>query len=285
MKRTIPIFILLALCFWVLHSYNKTQDSYDHAASEMDSIVNRQTETERKAAKKTCDVETAPQQPLETPSYKPARGGQIIKHKGFTLSYDADYKTPQWVAWELTAAETDGNEQRRNNFQPDPDIKGAKAYHADYTRSGYDRGHMAPAGDMKWDAQAMEESFYMSNVCPQNHNLNKGDWKELEELERTWAKEYGAVCITAGPIYKEKNPKRIGSNKIAVPDAFFKVLLTDYPKDPKAYGFIFANKAGSHPLTYYQLTVDEVERQTGMDFFPTLPDELENKIEAETPEI
>jgi len=285
MKKTIPIIVLLALGIWAVRSHKVTQSAYDNATSEMDSLVSKQEKKGHERVKKVSGKKTATLQALEIPTYKPARGGQIINHKGFTLSYDADYKTPQWVAWELTAAEADGDEPRTNDFLPDPDVRGAKAYRADYTRSGYDRGHMAPAGDMKWDAQAMKESFYMSNICPQNHNLNKGDWKDLEELERTWAKRYGAVCIAAGPIYTDKDPQRIGTHRVAVPDAFFKVLLTDYPDAPKAYGFIFANKAGSHPLSYYQLTVDEVEQRTGMDFFPALPDEVENKIEAESPEI
>ena len=127
-------------------------------------------------------------------------GGQILKRKGYTLSYNADYKTPQWVAWELTKKETKGKEGRTDKFLPDPDVRGAKAYTGDYTKSGYDRGHMAPAADMKWSKQAMEESFYMSNICPQNPNLNRGDWNDLEEKSRQWAKKYGAVYIACGPI-------------------------------------------------------------------------------------
>lgn len=222
---------------------------------------------------------------MEIPRYESSRGGQIIRHVGYTVSYDADFKTPQWVAWTLTAGEAAGEEPRAKHFSPDPQVRGAKAYPADYTRSGYDRGHMAPAGDMKWSRQAMEESFYMTNVCPQNRNLNRGDWKDLEEAERSWAACYGAVSITAGPIYTSRNPDRIGAHRVAVPDAFFKVLLVNYPAAPKAYGFIFKNQAGSHPLRYYQLTVDEVEAATGMDFFPSLPDKVERRIEAARPAL
>lgn len=222
---------------------------------------------------------------LEIPKYESSRGGQLIKHIGYTLSYDADFKTPQWVAWELTAEEAEGTVPRAKKFLPDPDVRGAKAYHSDYTHSGYDRGHMAPAADMKWSEEAMQESFYLSNVCPQNQNLNRGDWKDLEELEREWAARYGAVSIAAGPIYRSARPERIGANKVAVPDAFFKVLLVDYPKQPKAYGFIFENKAGSRKLEYYQRTVDEIEQTTGMDFFSALPDDLETEIESVKPAI
>ena len=122
------------------------------------------------------EILTSPQHggALEIPTMQSGTGGQILKRKGYTLSYNADYKTPQWVAWELTKKETKGKEGRTDKFLPDPDVRGAKAYTGDYTKSGYDRGHMAPAADMKWSKQAMEESFYMSNICPQNPNLNRG---------------------------------------------------------------------------------------------------------------
>lgn len=218
---------------------------------------------------------------LEIPVMQSSTGGQVLKRKGYTLSYNADYKTPQWVAWELTRKETEGEEGRTDKFLPDPDVRGAKAYTGDYTRSGYDRGHMAPAADMKWNKQAMEESFYMSNICPQNPNLNRGDWNDLEEKSRQWAKRYGAVYIACGPIYDTKHPKRIGNNRVAVPDAFYKVILINDRKNPQAIGFIFPNSAGHKPLKKYVVTVDSVEKRTNIDFFPALPDEIEDRIEAE----
>lgn len=217
---------------------------------------------------------------LEIPIMKSRSGGQVMKKRGFTLSYSADYKTPQWVAWELTEQETVGEEGRANSFLSDPEIRGAKAYTADYTNSGYDRGHMAPAGDMKWSRESMEDSFLLSNVAPQNANLNRGDWKDLEEKSREWAAQYGTVYIACGPIYDHPNPVRIGNNKVAVPDAFYKVLLLNYPSNPKALAFLFDNKSGHKPLQRYLVTVDSVERRTHIDFFPALPDHLEESLEA-----
>lgn len=218
---------------------------------------------------------------LEIPIMQSSTGGQILKRKGYTLSYNADYKTPQWVAWELTKKETKGKEGRTDKFLPDPDVRGAKAYTSDYTKSGYDRGHMAPAADMKWSKQAMKESFYLSNICPQNPNLNRGDWNDLEEKSRQWAKKHGVIYVACGPIYDTKRPKRIGNNKVAVPDAFYKVVLINPKKNPQAIGFIFPNKAGHKPLKKYIVSVDSVEKRTNIDFFPALPDEIENRIEAE----
>ncbi len=158
-----------------------------------------------------------------------------------------------------------------------------KLTRTDYTNSGYDRGHMAPAADMKWSEKAMEESFYMSNICPQDRKLNRDDWGSLEETCRGWARKYGTVYIACGPIYDKKSPKRIGRNKVAVPDRFFKVVLIYNRKKPQAMGFLFENKAHHRKLENYMVTVDEIEQITGLDFFSRLPDDIENKIEAEIP--
>ena len=244
------------------------------------AVSQRTTSADEVSAADATPKASAQLRTLSVPRYESPRGGQVIKRTGYTLSYDADYKTPQWVGWTLTAEQAQGGVPREDDFQPDPDVKGAKAYTTDYKNSGYDRGHICPAGDMKWSLTAMRESFYLSNICPQNRNLNRGDWKELEELEREWAITRGSVCITAGPIYEKKRPARIGANKVAVPDAFFKVVLVDYPKKPKAYAFVFRNAAGNHPLTYYQLSVNELERRTGMDFFPGLSEKVEDAVPA-----
>lgn len=268
-----PLRILLILVLLGLLAYK-----YQLFNGKQSETLPPATKTEQTVVKSSS---TSPTGALEIPIMKSNTGGQILKRKGYTLSYNADYKTPQWVAWELTKKETKGKEGRTDKFLPDPDVRGAKAYTGDYTKSGYDRGHMAPAADMKWSRKAMEESFYMSNICPQNPNLNRGDWNDLEEKSRHWAKKYGVVYIACGPIYDNKRPKRIGNNKVAVPDAFYKVVLINDKKNPKAIGFIFPNKAGHKPLKKYVVTVDSVEKRTNIDFFSVLPDEIENKIEAE----
>ena len=220
---------------------------------------------------------------LEIPSMPNGKQGQVIQRTGYTLAYDKKTKTPQWVAWELTKEETKGNHERTDKFLPDPNVEGAKVVTTDYTGSGYDRGHMAPAGDMKWSKKAMEESFYMSNICPQIHHLNTGDWNELEANTRKWARRYGSVYVTCGPIYNgSRRTQYIGKNRVKVPDAFFKVILIQSPKKTCALGFFFENEAGQRPLNEYLVSVDYLEQTTGIDFFPALPDELENVLEAET---
>ena len=219
---------------------------------------------------------------MEIPVMSEKKQGQIIQRTGYTLSYDARNKTPQWVAWELTKEETRGKEERSDRFETDPDVKGGKVEYHDYSGSGYDRGHMAPAGDMKWSKKAMEESFYMSNICPQDHNLNTEDWNDLEMKSREWARRYGKVYIVCGPIYKGIRNEYIGEHRVKVPDAFFKVILINDAKKQAALGFYFENEAGERPLTDYLVSVDEIEKITGMDFFPSLPDDIEERLEKET---
>ena len=236
--------------------------------------------TQEEPAEQPADEWTIQQ--MEIPVMSAKKQGQVIHRTGYTLAYDAKTRTPQWVAWELTKKETQGTEERSNDFQPDPDVKGAKVVTKDYSHSGYDRGHMAPAADMKWSKKAMKESFYMSNICPQDHNLNTSDWSELENKSRQWARRYGKVYIVCGPIYNGKRNEYIGDHRVKVPDAFFKVVLINEKKKQCAMGFYFENEAGERKLQEYLVPVDRLEQLTGMDFFSALPDNLEDRLEAET---
>lgn len=218
---------------------------------------------------------------LELPELQSSQPEDIVKHLGYTVSFNTDWLIPNWVAYELTAEEVAGVEPRGNNFVPDPMIYQSPSTE-DYKNSGYDRGHMAPAADMKWSKQAMEESFYTSNICPQNHNLNAGDWKDLEEHVRAMATKYDHIYIACGPIVSA-NPKTIGQysyiDRIAVPDAFYKVILRQKGDSWSAIGFMMPNKAGHKPLKTYAMSVEDVEMITDINFFVTLPDSIEEKIE------
>jgi endonuclease G len=216
---------------------------------------------------------------LEAPTLLTPRQEQIIHHLGYTVSYNKQTKLPNWVAYELTRVETQGNEKRNNRFIADPLVKGIIATNADYNHSGYDKGHMAPAADMKWSPEAMKESFYFSNMCPQRPGLNRKGWKVLEEKVRDWAIADSAVVIICGPIL-EKSPKTIGRNQVVVPKKFFKVILSPFAKPIRAIGFLFDNDEATAPLRSYAVTVDSVEHLTGMDFFAPLPDNIERTVEG-----
>lgn len=206
---------------------------------------------------------------------------QILKRTGYVASYNKTTLLPNWVAWHLTAERTEGSAKRSSvDFAEDTEVPEPRATDWDYYNSGYDRGHMCPAADNKWSKKAMEESFLFTNMCPQNGNLNRGDWNEMEMACRKWAKKYGDLYIVCGPILYKGKHKTIGKNKVVVPEAFFKVVLRT-GDDPQAIGFIYKNTSGNRPKDSYVNTVDEVERITGIDFFPSLPDDVEKKVEAE----
>lgn len=206
---------------------------------------------------------------------------QILKRTGYVASYNKTTLLPNWVAWHLTAERTEGSAKRSSvDFAEDTEVPEPRATDWDYYNSGYDRGHMCPAADNKWSKKAMEESFLFTNMCPQNGNLNRGDWNEMEMACRKWARKYGDLYIVCGPILYKGKHKTIGKNKVVVPEAFFKVVLRT-GDDPQAIGFIYKNTSGNRPKDSYVNTVDEVERITGIDFFPSLPDDVEKKVEAE----
>ena len=216
---------------------------------------------------------------VEIPVRLTNRPEMLLTQTAFTISYNPGWKIPNWVAYELTASETKGMEERNDHFVPDPKLpEKLSATTSDYKKSGWDRGHMAPAADMKWSKKAMKESFYFSNICPQNHNLNAGVWKDLEEQVRDLAQEKNRIYVVCGPIVT-KNYSTIGKSKVAVPAAFFKVLLQQHKGKWEAIAFIMENKSGRRPLSTYALTVDEAEKRTGINFFASLPDSIENEVE------
>lgn len=205
---------------------------------------------------------------------------QILERTGYVASYNKVTLLPNWVAWHLTAERTEGSAKRSGvDFAEDTEVPEPRATDWDYYNSGYDRGHMCPAADNKWSKKAMEESFLFTNMCPQNGNLNRGDWNEMEMACRKWAKKYGDLYIVCGPILYKGKHKTIGKNKVVVPEAFFKVVLRT-GDNPQAIGFIYKNTSGNRPKDSYVNTVDEVERITGIDFFPSLPDDVEKNVEA-----
>lgn len=210
------------------------------------------------------------------PSSMPA---QIKDYQGFRVSFNKSNHTPNWVAWELLATETQGAEPRSGKFWYDESIEGC-ADTKDYTRSGMDRGHMCPAADQKWSPEAMNDCFAMSNICPQDHSLNSGAWSTLEKRCRRWAERDSAIVIVCGPIYEESDIIRIGSNGVRVPGAFFKVIAAPYSDPPRGIAFVYPNMASPGNMQNYAMTIDEVEKLTGYNFFYNLPADIEEAVES-----
>lgn len=205
---------------------------------------------------------------------------QIVEYEGMTLSFNSEMHLPNWVVWELTGLEVAGSYPRKDNFRGDDNVVGS-AEKWDYSYSGYDRGHMAPAADMKWSKKAMDDSFYMTNMCPQAKSLNTGAWKRLEEKCRQWAEIDSAIIIVCGPVLTDPILEHIGDNNVAVPQRFFKVILSPYVDEPRGIGFIMPNGKVPGGMQAAAVTIDEVERITGLDFFSSLPDEIENNVESQ----
>lgn len=231
-----------------------------------------------KTQRKTSITTTA----VELPRLTHKASEQIIENLAFAVSYNLDWNIPNWVAYTLTREETTGEVGRKKSFYPDPRIKNNPVTTKDYSHSGYDRGHMAPAADMKWSEQAMLESFYTTNICPQNQNLNRGDWNDLEEMARDWAKKYDSIHIACGPIVSDCH-NVIGNNRqIVVPEAFYKVFLRQKSNGERtAIGFVMPNTATDQPMMTYMRSINDIEDLTKIDFFYNLPDEIEEKVESD----
>lgn len=287
LKITIAIFVIIFLgLILLLHVNGKTSD--DYAYSEMASLnedVEDEDSTEN--SEKVHNESNAHVEPATSDSIfdicKPAPlvgvSEQIIKKKSYIASYNKDTKIANWVAWHLTSEHTEGSIGRGNMFHEDEEVPSPKATVEDYKGSGWSRGHMCPAGDNKWDAEAMYQSFSLINVCPQNASLNSGLWNSLEIDCRNWAKRFHDIYIICGPVFFQQNHEVIGFNEIYVPEAFFKVVLCLNGK-PKGLGVIVKNTAGNKKKDIYYNSIDQVERITGMDFFPLLSDDVEDEVES-----
>jgi endonuclease G len=218
---------------------------------------------------------------LEFPATK--SGDDIISHIGYSFLYNEAHEQSDWVAYLLTAERTVSVVKRKDHFRADPAVKTGTAVTADYTGSGYDRGHLAPCADMCWSAEAMDESFFFSNMSPQVPNFNQVTWEKLEELVRTWAKEYDTLYIATGPVLRKGLPsiedmlsqsnkeKYKAKNRVSVPQYYYKVILCYNSKDIKGIGFIMPNEKGlDQTLQKYAVTIDSVQNFTGINFFHQL---------------
>lgn len=237
------------------------------------------TADHRQAADTSCELDEA----FAFPQHELTADELIVYHSAYTVCYNTKHKLPRWVAYRLEASELEGSMERINRFAPDPKVPGGTALPSDYTGTGYDRGHLAAAADFGFDRQAYEETFLMSNIAPQTPALNRGTWRLLEEATRRWARREQALYIVTGPILQEPM-KRIGRrNRVSVPPAFFKVILDMTEPEVKALAFIMPNTDElSQNFMDYLVTIEQVEQQTGLNFFPCLDQHPELRQFLET---
>lgn len=210
--------------------------------------------------------------------YLPTANGEVVHHTYYSLSYMEAHEQSEWVFYMLTAEMVNGEEERTEDFREDPLVSTRSATLADYSGSGYDRGHLAPAKAMSLNGVSMSESFYLSNMSPQSASCNRGRWKSLETQVREWADVYDTLYVASGAIFTDPLGS-IGTSGVTVPGAFYKVVLSTYPR-LKMIAFIMPNEKMEEDVDYYTVSVDDVESSTGVDFFSVLPDAVELDLES-----
>ncbi len=205
----------------------------------------------------------------------------FVKHTFYEIGFNTKYKLPAWTFYSLTKEHLAlADLERKGSFMKDPLLNSSQAKINDYSASGFDKGHMVPCEDMSFSETAMKETFYYSNCAPQTTELNRGEWKVLEDLCRHWAREYGEVIVISGPVF-EDNMRTMGEDKIPIPDSFYKIIIRHEFQTYKAIGFVLHNSAVTgHKVKDHVCTIDSLEKITGLDFFSELPDNLEQTFES-----
>jgi endonuclease G len=202
----------------------------------------------------------------------------VISHTGFSLCYNEQHEQAEWVSYMLCKARLNRVAERTNRFITDPKVKTGSAENADYSGSGYDRGHLAPAADMAYSEATMRESFYFSNMSPQVPSFNRGVWKKLEEQVREWAMMYDTIWIATGPILMNGLPT-IGANKVSVPELYYKAILVHNKQHTQAIAIVMPNQSSTRNIQSFVITVDSLQKLTAIDFFSELDDRIESRVE------
>ncbi|GAB5525053.1 MAG: hypothetical protein Roseis2KO_29250 [Roseivirga sp.] len=204
----------------------------------------------------------------------------IIERPYYTIRYSEEHEQAMWVAYPLSADSLRQDKlPRTDDFRKDPRVRTGSAQLADYKGSGYDRGHLAPAADFSYDDFALSQSFYLSNMSPQAPSFNRGIWKKLEEKVRDWAMSNDNIYVVTGPVLN-KTFKTIGPNEVSIPEYYYKIVLDIQKPDIKAIAFLMKNEKSSASLQSFVVTIDSIESLTGLDFFPSMPDDLEDSLEG-----
>ena len=218
-----------------------------------------------------------------------------VNHSAYILGFDPKYKTARWVAHIILPDVITGVVFRTNDFREDSSIATGSAVEADYflkeTQAdstvkydgfGYDRGHLAPSADFRWSKRALSESYLYSNLSPQLAEFNRGSWGDLEDAIRGYVfRNPGTqLYIVTGPLLNETLPKiERGKNKLSIPQKFWKVALD--LKHKKAIGFIMPNTVITSPIKSFAVTINEIEKQTGLNFFAHLTEAEQEELESQ----
>ncbi len=202
----------------------------------------------------------------------------IIVHDFYTLSYKEQFEQAEWVAYELKLPKTK-IKFKRPYFIDDPKVASQSADWKNYKNSGFDKGHLCAAADMKISKKAFDETFFTSNISPQRHNFNNGIWNRLEDKTRFWAVTKDDMFVITGGVLRKGLPT-IGYEKVAIPEYFYKILCSKKNGTLKIIAFLVPHKKSQASIYDFVVTVDEIEKLTGIDFFKNLEDNQEKELES-----
>ena len=207
-----------------------------------------------------------------------SKTNQVVKHEYYTLSYNESHEQAEWVAYELKKGYVKNNNFKRPFFIEDDKVKTGSADWRNYKNTNYDKGHLCPAGDMEFSLDAYNDTFFTSNISPQVRNFNNGVWNRLEQKVRYWAVKYDGIYVVTGGVL-ESSLSKIGKENVSVPKFFYKILLDNSGENLKMIGFLIPNSESDKPLYTFVVSVDYIEKVTGINFFPKLNDNIENQLE------
>ena len=211
-----------------------------------------------------------------------SKAGRTVKrdYDGYTAYYSPEWNVPRCTVYELTRGKTRGKASREGIlFRDDTAVPGS-AWSSDYKDSGYTRGHMTPAGDMKWSARALEQTFFTTNICPQLAEMNENAWGDLEKKVREWARRDEALVVITGPVV-DRRPKTIGrKHRVAVPRQFFKVVVAHRARPMRAIAFLYDHRDGDRAsISSHAVSIDSIEALTGLDLLCRLPRSTQDTLE------
>lgn len=268
MNKKSVIYILISVILAIAYFLNKNPNVFKAENNDNKILV----ET-KKSDNKSSNSAISGEEMLPT-----STTGVVVFHDNYSLSYNEKYEQAEWVFYELKNRNVSNNNFQRPYFIFDPKVKTQSADYRNYKNSGYDRGHLCPAGDMKFSKEAFDETFYTSNISPQKNDFNGGVWNRLEQKTRYWSQKYNDIYVVTGGILTE-GLETIGKEKVAVPKYFYKILMDETDGEFKMIAFLVPHESSKKPLYEFVVSVDEIEKLTGIDFFPALPDTIENELE------
>jgi endonuclease G len=212
-------------------------------------------------------------------SFLPQSKNQIVHHKSYSLSYNEEHEQAEWTVHVLRASDIKNADYQRPFFEIDDMVNTGAASWRNYKNSGYDRGHLVPAGDRRATFEDYKETFLTSNISPQKHDFNAGIWNRLEQKIRYYAQRENGIYIITGSILNEKL-ERIGSENVSVPEQFYKIIYKKSQGKERLLAFLLPHQESDRSIFEFLVPVDSIERLTGTDFFAQLPDDLENQLES-----